>query len=246
MSINELPTKLGAAVAEYLRQREAGVLSGHWQVSGHVAQLLRAASQSGGDSTLKLAVKVLSRDRDTSLAVGALLQSFERASEKGELAGWLEEVRNVRCEIREQLAAAAGGGRTVYWACADTAGVCEGGGEPLDDVTLASKMLVGAERLVVAAQVVHKKHGACCASGADIVVAAARRQGVPVVLAVASFGIGVDEEVVPFPRAQPGKLRTEIMDNADVVLRTRCWVPLSDVNVIVTDSGGFSPTYLMS
>lgn len=253
MVLDKLPEKLQAAVREYLRERESGALKGHWEVSIWIAQLLRGGWQSGGASMMSATKEALGLDRDGALVIDTLYRGAVRAAEEGVLDGWMEKIRNAEEELSEQVAAASSGGRTVYWACVDSKGIQEddSDGVGLTDAVSASGVLVGAERLVVTGHVVRRIQGALCAPGADFAAAAARRLGVPVVLALGNFALDFDDdaedaEAIVLPRAHPGKMGSIAKRNEEMVLRTRCWLPLSEIDVVVTDNGGFSPSYLTS
>lgn len=113
-----LPKKLGDTVAEYLRQRESGILDDQWTISTQVAQLLRAAalSHDARETVHKTREALLEHD-SAHLVIQAISDRVQEAlyaeDNTTALNAFMQQVRESKDELCEQVASVIAGSIAV-------------------------------------------------------------------------------------------------------------------------------------
>ncbi len=252
-----LPTKLGAAVKEYLRQRQSGSLKDHWEVASRLAQLLRAASLAGGTETesqklLTTTRELLLAHDDATLTIHTLSNA---AKSHTDLSQFVESVRAAPDELSDVLCDILNvSGPTVVHARGTEHTVVLRALERSSDAVLirdlnrVTHLLQGAKRCVIVARALHPEKGVAAASGAHVLARAARRLNIPVIVVAAQFCQMASNEGVPCTRrAHPSTVKfADIGANVEVVARSSSWIPHSCVDIIVTENGGVSTSYYIT
>lgn len=253
----QLPTKLSAIVKEYLRQRQSGSLNDHWEVASQLAQLLRAAfvgcSGNESEKLLNTIRDILLKHDDTiTLTIHAL---FTQAVFQSDMNEFVESVRAAPEELSDVLSEVLGGaGKTVVHAIGSEHKVAlralkrSSDAVLITDLTRVTHELEDAKRCVIIARGLHADKGAAAGTGAQVLARAARRLGIPIIVAAAQFSQlpnEANEGLSSDGRAHPGgNLKmTSIGADVEVVRRNTSWIPLSLIDVIVTENGGVSSRY---
>jgi len=102
--LDRLPTKLGAAVKEYLRQRESGTLQGHWTLSLQLAKLLRGAHLSGDDDAEILSATkqvLIEMDTCSEMLVRCMAHRLAKADNKAD--SFVEEVKLAPTDLQAEV-----------------------------------------------------------------------------------------------------------------------------------------------
>lgn len=162
-------------------------------------------------------------------------------------AGALAATRDGSAELRVLTASA------THANAAREALDAKGGGakRSVGDLSSVTRALQGAGRCVLLARSMHGVNGAACAPGSRVLARAAHRAGVPVVVAIArhlilrgEVGCGARRR-----RAHPGTVCSYDELNGhrgvEVIARDFDWVPLREIEVVVTEFGGYAPRFLL-
>lgn len=259
---SDLPFKLSAAVKEYLRQRQSGSLTDHWEVASRLAQLLRAASLADGGAAAaetdshKLLITtrdILLAHDDATLTIHGL---FNFAKTHSDLSQFVESVRAAPDELSDVLCDILNGpGQTaVYGRGSEHKLVLRALERSSDavlinDLTKISHYLQTVKRCVIVARAIHPEKGIAAATGAHVLARAANRLNIPLIIVGAQFcQLSTSERVACTRRSHPGKVKlVDIGDTkVEIITRSTSWIPHSLVQTIVTENGGVSSLYYVT
>jgi len=275
--LDRLPTKLGAAVKEYLRQRESGALHGHWTISLQLAKLLRGAHLSGDEGVIKATKEVLSEmDAECSMLVGSIANRMAGGAKECSgstststtnstnstslVNSTVEKIRLAPTELQSEI---LGYDQNNNNNNVKTTMVIDGDHEILldedddstvqvmkrDDLCDVTSILEKSaiSKCVIMSTGIHCAQGiAVCPGGSRALARAARRLGIPVIVAAARFSfVYADEDGMDLPkrkRAHPG-VAHNIDTDIEVVRYVNDHLPIEEVSLIMTEQGGYHPKY---
>lgn len=251
--LDRLPTKLCAAVKEYLRQRESGALQGHWTISLQLAKLLRGAYLTADDTVMSATKGALcGMDPESEMLVCSIADRMTTTSGTDSVNATVEEVRVAPTELKEEILGydASRIKRTMvidgdHHALLDE-GVQVFTRNALPNVTSALEK-GDIVRCVIISTGIHCAQGvAICPGGSRVFARAARRLRIPVILAAARFsfvhGDGTAGNLPKRKRAHPG---VPVGDNdTDIVRYKNDHLPIEEASVVMTEQGGYHPKYV--